>query len=524
MIRSFTILIALAILIGINLVSTQVFFRFDATEDKRYTLSSSTERIVSELKEEIIIKVFLSEKLPPQVMKIKRSLQDTLSEYEVLSRGKLRIEYIDPAKDQESMELALALRIPELQLQIIEQDQRQTIRAFFGLALLQKDTEYVEEPEVEETATPTRKNPLEKYKKHQIIPLLTELRNFEYDFTSLLYKISSEETKTIGFLKGHGEHEFAPTRNDYPPAPPNERADYGFKEALKKNYSVQTVSLEGEEPKIEGIDTLVIAGPKKEITETEQALIQDFVTQGGNALFLLDQVDIAPGLSSHSREDQWVSSLLKPWGISIESVLVKDVSHSHASFSQGFISYSLPYPFWVKSRNLHKTNPITSQLDSVIFPWVSPLTVTERESVIIERLAETSENHALTQTGAINLDPQQNFGILREKQPTLPLSVLAQKQGEGKIIVIGDSDFVSATFAQQFPQNQIYFLNIIDSLTLGNALISIRSKGLRDNPIPLLTEAQKNLIRWGNTIGIPLLFIGYGILRRTLRKAKYSIS
>ena len=57
----------IAILLVVNLLSENLYFRLDFTEDDRYTLSDATKDIVSDLDEVITIKAYFTEELPPQL-------------------------------------------------------------------------------------------------------------------------------------------------------------------------------------------------------------------------------------------------------------------------------------------------------------------------------------------------------------------------------------------------------------------------------------------------------------------------
>ncbi len=542
MLRSLNVLIAFVVIVGINLLSSQFFTRIDLTEGSVYTLSESSKSIANSIPEELVVKAFVSENLPSQVTKLKQDLQDYLEEYEALADGRLKIEYIDPIKDKNAEMMATFLGVPPVQLQVFKKDQRQTVKSYLGVAVAKEK----DESEIDE-ANPL--SALDRFVKHESIPVLQNFSNFEYDFTAALKKVSSLEEKTIGFLTGHGEHELSPTTQQDMFSGPILRKDYGLTKPLSKNYTVVPVSLD-EEGVLDTIDTLVVGGPKTALSDKEADAIQSFVAAGGNAILLIDQIDVDQRMSPEKIEENF-ANLLDGWGISVDLALVKDASHAHAAFSQGsFFSFTLPYPFWVKAINLSKNNAITSQLESFVLPWVSPLKTTTKEGVNTTILASTSPRFALAKTlvevevpvegevevneageevpktrkeyqeRPIDLNPQQKFGITRREKTPLPLVVMAHREGEGKVVVIGDADFISTDFVDQFPSNLTFFLNIVDGLTLGDELISIRSKGVTDRPIIDLTEGQKNMIRWGNILLVPILVVVFGLVRKALRNAR----
>ena len=94
---------------------------------------------------------------------------------------------------------------------------------------------------------------------------------------------------------------------------------------------------------------------------------------------------------------------------------------------------------------------------------------------------------------------------------------------EGRLIVIGDSDFPLDINLQRFQSNAVFFLNLVDALTSDEALINIRSKAVTDRPLKDLSDSAKNMIRWANIIGIPVLFTLYGLARFGKRRKSKSV-
>jgi ABC-type uncharacterized transport system involved in gliding motility auxiliary subunit len=72
----------------------------------------------------------------------------------------------------------------------------------------------------------------------------------------------------------------------------------------------------------------------------------------------------------------------------------------------------------------------------------------------------------------------------------------------------------------QFQDNQVFLLNIIDWLTLGEQLIGIRSRGVTDRPLMETTEATKTFIKTANMLVVPLLIILFGLARFYIRRRK----
>lgn len=70
------IIIACSVLIGINVISSVYYARFDLTEDSRYTLSATTQEYVKNLQDTIRFSVYLHGDLPVSFVKMERELTD----------------------------------------------------------------------------------------------------------------------------------------------------------------------------------------------------------------------------------------------------------------------------------------------------------------------------------------------------------------------------------------------------------------------------------------------------------------
>ncbi len=58
-----TVLLVIAIIIVVNMLADQFYFRLDFTEDRQYTLSKATKDILKDLQEPVTVKAFFSKDL-----------------------------------------------------------------------------------------------------------------------------------------------------------------------------------------------------------------------------------------------------------------------------------------------------------------------------------------------------------------------------------------------------------------------------------------------------------------------------
>jgi ABC-type uncharacterized transport system involved in gliding motility auxiliary subunit len=91
---------------------------------------------------------------------------------------------------------------------------------------------------------------------------------------------------------------------------------------------------------------------------------------------------------------------------------------------------------------------------------------------------------------------------------------------ETKLIVVGNSRFITENFPAEFDGNRIFFQNVIDWVTVGDALIGIRSRESTDRPLMVVSEPAKAAIRFINILGVSILAGLFGLGRFYLRRRR----
>jgi len=114
---------------------------------------------------------------------------------------------------------------------------------------------------------------------------------------------------------------------------------------------------------------------------------------------------------------------------------------------------------------------------------------------------------ALTQTEADDLQ-------------TVTLAVAAEAEAGERVIVVGDVGFLQEQFVRSNPQNLLFVANAIDWLAQDEALIDIRSKTRTPPAMVFTSDFQKTALKWGNLVGMPLLFVLGGTARVTGRRRR----
>lgn len=494
---SISVILLIGILIVVNFLSYSIFYRLDLTENKIYSISDVTKNTVANLDDIVNIKAYFSDDLPSQLISLRQEVKDVLDEYVAYSGGKIKVEFIDPGKD-ETLQKELSYEgIPQLTFDVVEKDKRELVNGYMGLAISFGD-------------------------KTEVIPAVKkDISDLEYQLTTKIKKVTNEESAVLGFLTSQGTVSLQDNLK-------------AASQDLRDLYTIREVELTGDDPSIDSdIDTLVIVGPKEQFDEAQLKAINSFVGQGGSLLVLLDGVAIGQGLSA-SPQATGLETLLLKYGIKVNDDLVADQQSGVASFSQGFFSFNTPYPFWPKitGDGFASDYSAVSGLEDVILPWSSSLSIDK------SKLASAKVNTLLTTTDKAWTQTD-NFQIIPNKIPevtsglqkrTLAVAVDgevpnaypedgASKTFKAKIIVVGDSDFVTDGFVNNNPDNLNLFLNLVDSLSLDDDLIKIRSKTVTSRPIEAdLSDSERARIRYMNVFGVTVVVIVFGIIRYYMRR------
>ncbi len=490
------IAIIVGIILVVNFLSYQIFVRFDLTQNKIYSISKTTKQSLKELDDIINIKVYFSEQLPPQYISARQEVEDILKEYQNYANNKIKVEFIDPKDNKELQQELQMMGIPRLQFNILENDKYEIISGYLGMTISFEDNK-------------------------QTIPVINDTGNLEYQLTSSIKKVIAEKTPVIGITSGHGEVSV-------------EEMSIVDKK-LKEIYKISNINLADTKKIDDNIDALLVVNPKEKFSEESKYAIDQFLMQGKSAVFLLEGITVNDNLTATSNENN-LNSLLEKYGITIESYFVLDKSNEPASFTQGFMSFTTPYPFFVKvgQNGFNQDNASVAKLQSLILPWTSPLRIDFKNNSNIKVLAQTTKDAWLMREN-FNLNPQGNFGFNPDPES---YSLVVSRFGEltsafdsaigeeeytnnsdnARIIVVGDSSFATDQFAGRYQDNLIFLQNIIDVVALDEDLINIRSKKASERPLKETSDGSKKIIRYLNVFGVTILVLAFGLIRYLLRK------
>ncbi len=467
-------------LVVLNLIVQFFPISFDLTANKAHTLSNTTKQTLNEIDDLITIKAYISGNLPPELLPVKDTVTFTLNQYDQAGGAKVKVVFKDPQKNPEVEQEIRSLGIPPLRFSSVKSDQYQVVQGYFGLGVF-----YAGDQEV--------------------IPALQDINNLEYRLTSAINNLQRDQLPQIGLTTGSGEMDITQAR--------------GLNKALSVNYRIRPIDLTAEEVDFDNLESLLVLGPKEEITEDVRNRLDEFLMTGKGLVLLLDKINVGQNLIGERLElkiDEW----LEHYGFEQEDKLIIDPSSAMANFQTQQGRFITPYPFWVKTRaeNANKELPVTSSLESVVFPWTSPLKLKDGA----ETLWKTTSS-AKTTDQVNNLDPTQEWSFEENTdQYNLAGLQLNEKQSYSneddksniKLAVVSDADFITDQSAQANPENIDFFLNLVDYLSQDNNLIEIRSKQVRSRPLKQIPDQQKQTYKYASlAVGPIILLVLAGLIK-----------
>ncbi len=539
--------------IAINILSANYFFRWDLTEENRYSLTNATKNLLRDLDEEIEIKVYLTGDLPAGFRRLEKSTREMLEEFKVYGGSNLRFTFVDPltavAKEerQDFFRQLAEKGIQQTNVYDTEEGKRIQKAVFPGAMLEYNDREKgIMLLTGDRTAGPEE-------------TLNQSIERIEYEFATAIRQLTITEKKRVGIIRGQGEL-------------PNVDIA-GLTATLSEYYDVFDVNLP-EKTSLEGYEAILVCKPTRPFSEQDKFKIDQFIMNGGKALFFIEKLKISmDSLGSGSGgtvalpyqlnlEDQ-----LFRYGIRINNDFIKDIQCAEYPVVVGNVGNQpqivpLPWPFFPLT-NTYADHPIVKNLDASYLRFVSSMDTVKAEGILKTPLIYTSQytskvnNPVLVDIDELRSRPNPEafragsfpVAYLLEgsftsvyKNRLLPEGVASsgyREQGiPSKILVCSDGDFIRnetnpqngnpyplgyEPFSAKTYANKDFIVNLMAYMTDESGIINARAKEIKIRPLdPVKIENNRWLWQSINLI-LPLVLLSiYGLVRYFLRKRKYA--
>jgi ABC-type uncharacterized transport system involved in gliding motility auxiliary subunit len=510
----------LIIIVGINLLAGLFKVRSDLTENRLYTLSSGTRKILNKLDTDVVVRFYFSKdnaSVPVPLRTYAQEVQDLLEEYQQFSHGRIKVVKLDPKPDSDAEDSA--------NLDGIEgQAFNLTDKIYLGIAVSCLDSK----------AT---------------IPFLSPEREtlLEYDLSRAISSVANPKKVVIGVMSALPVTGRQPTpmmmQQRQQSSPP-----WIFLTELKENYTVRDIPLTAH--KIDDdVSVLVVVHPQG-IGDEAQFAIDQFLLRGGKMVALLDpysfvEAQMAAQYGGAAEYNSTLAKLLPAWGIQFsETKVVADPLFATQVQGENDVQAD-PTILSVTSEGINKQDALGAAINDLLLPFAGVFTGKPVEGLKEEVLVKSTNQAGLIDTSilqagadavrkalkgdqmaysiAVRLSgkfktafpngkpetknsPEPSQDAKPESSPsatsTPKVASLKEGQSEGVVILVGDSDFAYDAIAGRTQQaltqtvfvpsngNLNFIQSSVEQLAGDSDLIGIRSRSSGNRPFVVVTKME----------------------------------
>jgi ABC-2 type transport system permease protein len=541
------------ILLFLNVISSFWFTRFDLTDDKRFTISESSRRLMSGLKDIVFVKVYLSGDFSPAFTRLSQATREMLDELRTYSNGNLEYEFVDPSASPDEKERNLVyaqlyqkgIRPTTVEERTKEGTKRTYI--FPGAIVSYSNVEMSVQLLQNQIGVPPE------------LQLNNSIQNLEFELCNTIRKATNPLRPIVGFLDGQGELDTLRIAD--------------FASAVQSSYELRRIRINGQLDALKDLRCLVVARPDSAFDEKDKFIIDQYVMRGGRVVWLLDPMQADMDSLSNRGEmialarDLKLDDMLFRYGVRVNYDLVQDLMASLIPVVTGMVGNQpkqqlLPW-YYFPVMTPDSRHPIVNNLNSIRGQFVSSVDPIEVEGVKHTVLLTSSRySRILPAPVRVSLgimqfkpDPKQfpvrniPVAVLLEGEFTslyknrIPPAIADSKEigfrersTKNKMLVVGDGDLIRNDIQRGKPLelgydkymnmtygNKSFLLNALDYLIDESGLMLARNKEFRLRMIdPSVLESDTRPLAAAN-VGLPLvLILVFGVVKGILRRRAFA--
>ena len=477
--------------------------RIDLTEQKLFTISDGTRKILRDLDEPVTLYFFFSDRASKDMVVLRnyaRRVEEMLREYERVADGKLKLQIIDPQPFSEAED-----RAAEFGLQAVPLTQTGE-QLYFGLA------------------------GTNELAQREVIPFfaLEQEGLLEYELSRLINSLAQPEKPQIGLISG------LPLAGGMNPMTGQPSAPWVAFEQMQQMFSVQELDSDIDTVP-DDIEVLLLVHPKT-LSEAALFAVDQFVLRGGKLLAFIDPLAesdqsmeaMMDGMADGKSSD--LGPLLAAWGVAYDPEQVVLDARLGMSVSRGQGQLPARHIGWleVEQQFMSRDDTVTAPLQLLTVATAGALQPVEGASTQFLPLLSSSANSALTPSSRFSgmQDPEALLNGFKADDQIYHFAARLQGAArtaypdglEGReaelteadninVLLIADTDMltdrmwvqVQDFFGQRIPQpwadNGGLLINALDNLSGSEALISVRSRGDFSRPFTVVEELQRKAER-----------------------------
>lgn len=536
------------VLAGINWLASSFFFRWDLTEDKRYSISDATKQLLGSLEKDVIVNVYLSGDFPAGFERLESATRETLDEFKTYANGHLIVNYSDPSEatseeQRQKQYMSLIDRGLNPTNVFANEDGKRTEKIIFPGVIVQADTLSIPVQLLKGNKASTPEEQLNQ-----------SYEGVEFELASAIRVLANPERKKVGFVVSHTK--ISPARLS------------DLIATIQQSYDV---FLDMNNPEsYEGLDALIVMKPDSAFSDDEKYKLDQYVVGGGKALFFVDgaRVDSVSLDGNYTQPlDLNLGDLFFKWGIRLNTNLVKDLNCAQILLNVGNVGDSpeirpMPWRFFPLLNNFG-SHKITRNLNAVYTRFLSSIdTVGGANDIAKTPLLMTSPYTQLVNAPALvgyneaRKDPTPSeyrsgvklAGVLLEGSfnslfqnrilPGDPRATKFKANGKaGKVIICSDGDLIVNDYdykrnaplplgydrvSKQTFGNKDFVLHALDYMTDANGLINARNKQISIRALDKIQIRENRKFWQALNLLLPVVLIGiFGGLRYYLRIRKF---
>ena len=456
---------ALLLLLVINYIAQQWHSRIDLTQDKRYTLSETTRKTLSQIQQPLVIDVLLKGNIPTEFKKLQTEAVQLLEEYTAANEN-LIVNFVNPLEDEPNADAAIQNLINNgLQpLQIAQTEAgKSSVEYIFPWAVI-SDGKRVEKVRlfIDKLGTTDQER------------VQNSVQRLEYNLTDALHKFTVKKQKKIAILRSNGTledvylYDFLKTAREYYFIAP---------------FTLDSVATNAEKTlkDLEKFDLLLVAKPTSPFSDEQKQVIDQYIMNGGRVLWLIDQVNVSledmyktGGVTMAMPLDLNLTDMFFQYGFRLNYTLINDLYFSEIVVATGDGSQSrymnIPWVYnpMVLSSNNHLIN---SNLDAVRLQFANGIDTLKNgvKKTVLLSSSPFSKADGTPREINLRIDPKAMNKELYKKG-NIPLAVLLEGEFKSmykdrvrplelkenatlsrptKMIVVSDGDIIKNDFDSQ---------------------------------------------------------------------------
>lgn len=248
-------------------------FRLDLTEDHRYTLSTQTKKILSTLNKDVLVTVYLDGDMPIGFKKLRRTTEQYLDEFRVVSHRKVSYRFVNPSAGnneparQKVYDQLIDKGLTPVNVLAGDKEGGKTQKMVFPSMTINCN-------KVELPVNFLKNDPSVSADMN----LIHSAEGLEYEIIQAIATATCDSVRKVAFIEGHGELDEVQV------------ADATME--LAKYFTVDRGSINGTPGILKGYSAIIIAKPEKEFTEKDKFVLDQYIMNGGKVLWLAEEVRV----------------------------------------------------------------------------------------------------------------------------------------------------------------------------------------------------------------------------------------